>query len=221
VSLSPVVYRAAADPFRVAVKKAFCERILQRNHLVIWEGDGQRDINQIRPILYVMDEFHTTLSTKGRSSDAYFLDRAREFRCMCVLATQGISAISSVLQAQGMRDHLLNNCRTKFFFANDCPQTSRYFQEIGGEEDCKVTSTYFQKVSPPPRFRLPNHEFVAPPQRVVTSHSMETRKQPRFSSAELGSLPNGTALVVTKGRKLFRYQMDPQSYSSGRKAGQP
>ena len=217
VSLSPVVYRAAADPFRVAVKKAFCERILQRNHLVIWEGDRQRDINQVRPILYVMDEFHSTLSPKGRSSDAYFLDRAREFRCMCVLATQGISAISSVMPIQGMRDHLLNNCRTKFFFANDCPQTSRYFQEIGGDEDRKVTSVHFQRLAPPPRFRLPNHEFVDPQQGVIASHVVDTRKQPRFSSAELGSLPNGTALVVTKGRKLVRYRMDPQSYSCERK----
>ncbi|MEI8310965.1 MAG: hypothetical protein WCH98_09435 [Verrucomicrobiota bacterium] len=217
VSLSPVVYRAAANPFRLAVKKAFCERILQRNHLVICEGGRQRDINQTRPILYVMDEFHTTLSPKGRGSDAYFLDRAREFRCMCVLATQGISAICSVLPTQGMRDHLLNNCRTKFFFANDCPQTSKYFQEIGGDEDRKVISAHFQRVPPPPRFRLPNHEFVEPPTHVLTSHAVDTRKQSRFSSAELGGLPNGTALVVTKGRKLVRYQMDPQSYACTRK----
>ena len=217
VSLSPVIYRSAADPFRVAVKKAFCERILQRHHLVISEGDQQRDINQIRPILYVMDEFHTTLSPKGRSSDAYFLDRAREFRCMCLLATQGISAISSVLPMQGMRDHLLNNCRTKFFFGNDCPQTSGYFEEIGGNEDRKVTSVHYQRVAPPPRFRLPNHEFVDPRKTIMTGHAVDTRKQPRFSGAELGALPNGTALVVAKGRKLLRYQMDPQSYAGGRK----
>ncbi len=221
VSLSPVVYRAAADPFRIAVKKAFCERILQRNHLVISEGDRERSINQTRPILYVMDEFHTTLSPKGRSSDAYFLDRAREFRCMCVLATQGISAISSVLPTYGMCDHLLNNCRTKFFFANDCPQTSRYFEEIGGVEDRKVTSIHYQRVAPPPRFRLPNHDFVAPKQTMSAGYAVDTRKQPRFSSAELGGLPNGTALVVTKGRKLFRYKMDPKSYAGGRKEIQP
>ena len=53
----------------------------------------------------------------------------------------------------------------------------------------------------------------------ITGHAVDTRKQPRFSSAELGGLPNGTALVVTKGRKLVRYQMDPQSYSCERKKG--
>lgn len=155
VSLSPVVYRAAADPFRMVVKKALCERILQRHHLVISEGDQQRDINQIRPILYVMDEFHTTLSPKGRSSDAYFLDRAREFRCMCVLATQGISAISSVLPNQGMRDHLLNNCRTKCFLvmtARRLRDTSRKSVEMRTARSRASTINGWQ----------PHHDSVCP-----------------------------------------------------------
>ena len=97
VSLSPVLYGEAATPFRMAVKKAFCQRVLQRNHLCIIERGCERPINQVRPILYVCDEFHTTLNAKGQGADGYFLDRAREFRCMCVLATQGISAIQSVL----------------------------------------------------------------------------------------------------------------------------
>jgi len=101
------------------------------------------------------------------------------------------------------------------FFANDCPQTSRYFQEIGGDEDRKVTSAHFQRVPPPPRFRLPNHEFVETPSEVLTGHVVDTRKQSRFSSAELGGLPNGTAPVVTKGRKLVRYQMNPQASHRG------
>jgi len=83
----------------------------------------------------------------------------------------------------------------KVFFGNDCPQTSRYFEEIGGNEDRQVTSVHYQRVAAPPRFRLPNHEFVAPGNSMITSHAVDTRKQPRFSGAELGGLPNGTALV--------------------------
>jgi hypothetical protein len=207
VSLSPVLYGEAAAPFRLAVKKAFCDRILQRNHLVRQEGERVVAINQSRPIVYVMDEFHSIINAKGRGADAYFLDRAREFRCMCVLATQGISAIRSVLGSDGMLDHLLNNCRTKFFFANDCPDTLKYFETLGGTADRQVTNVQYRSVTAPPRFRLPNHTFATPKATVEVGHTVDTRKESKFVSAELGALPNGTALVVLKGRKLVRYTM--------------
>jgi len=215
ISLSPVIYREAATPFRIAVKKTFFERILQRNHLVTGRRGEEREINQIRPILCVMDEFHTTLSPKGRSSDAYFLDRAREFRCMCILATQGISAIASIIKSDGMRNHLLNNCRTKFFFGNDCPQTSEYFESLGGSVHRIVKSLRFERVEAPPRFRLPNHEFVDSPRTSFTGYTLESRREPRFSGAEVGSLPNGSALVVKKGRELIRFTLDPKAYATG------
>lgn len=214
VRLSPVIYGAAATPFRMAVKKGFCERVLQRQHLCTFENEVERSINQERPILYVCDEFHTTLNAKGQSADAYFLDRAREFRCMCVLATQGISAIQSVIGCQNMCDHLLNNCRTKFFFANDCPQTSRYFESLGGEDERMVESITYTPRKTPARFRLPNHRFTTSPGVEVSHHSCSTRRMPRFSASELGALPNGCALVVTKGRKLEKYAMDPKEYGS-------
>jgi len=159
-----------------------------------------------------MDEFHTILSAGGRSGDAYFLDRAREFRCMCLLASQGISAINSVLPSAAMLNHLLNNCRTKFFFANDCPQTSEYFEFIGGLEYRMARTLKYEPRIQPPRFRLPNHRFVDGPWSVVTGHTLDSQKDFRFSSAKLGSLPNGTALVVKKGRKLVVYKMEPANY---------
>jgi hypothetical protein len=215
VSLSPVIFGEAAAPFRAAIKKAFCERILQRHHLVIQEEGELREINRIRPILYVMDEFHTVLSARGRSSDAYFLDRAREFRCMCLLATQGISAITSTVQNPGMRNHLLNNCRTKFFFANDCPETLEYFEFIGGTEERRVASVRFDRAPRPPRFRLPNHAFVEPATAVPVGYQIDQRRESRFRGSDLGALPNGTALVVGKGRALSRFTRDPANYASG------
>lgn len=213
VSLSPVVYGQAAAPFRVAIKKAFFERILQRDHLVTIEDGRHRPINRDRPILAVMDEFHTTLAAQGTSSDAYFLDRAREFRCMCILATQGISAISSVIRNEGLRNHLLNNCRTKFFFGNDCPETTAYFEYIGGIEDRMVETLGFQAARAPMRFRLPNHAFASPRRLIMTSAGLSQNRYPRFRGADLGSLPNGTALVVQKGRELTLYQKDPADYA--------
>jgi len=214
VSLSPALYGAASTPFRIAIKKAFCDRMLQRDHLETFDGALPRPINQIRPVIMVMDEFHTTLNPGGRSNEAFFLDKVREFRGMCVLATQGISAISSVIGERSLRDHLLNNCRTKFFFANDCPETSSYFEHIGGTEDRKVENIHYQRVPAPPRFRLPNHTFETATKLAEVSRSLNTVGKPRFKSDELGKLPTGTALVVTKGRKLIRYTMDPAAYGT-------
>lgn len=212
VSLSPVIYGEAATPFRMAIKKAFCQRVLQRKHLIAKEQGRERPINQDRPMLFVMDEAHTILNGIGNSSDAYFLDRAREFRCMCVLASQGVSAIRSVVVGHAMLNHLLNNCRTKFFFANDCPETSEYFEYIGGEDYHPVTSVQYERRTQPPHFRLPNHTFVQAPKSVVVSHARAMQKELRFSSSKLGTLPNGTALVVTKGRRLVTFKMDPANY---------
>jgi len=213
VSLSPVIYGEAATPFRMAIKKAFYERILQREHLCVMQNDRPRRINRVRPILCVMDEFHTTLNARGRSADAYFLDRAREFRCMCILASQGISAINSVLGDKNLCDHLLNNCRTKFFFANDCPQTSEYFEAVGGNEERFVQSFTYKPVLSAPRFRLPNHTFQGSDGVQLTGVSMNIQKQPPCSAAELGSLPNGSALVVKKGRQIVRFRNDPKDYA--------
>jgi len=212
VSLSPILYGEASAPFRVAVKKAFCERMLQRDHLCTIENDQPRPINQQRPVLFVCDEFHTTLHA-GQGGEAYFLDRAREFRCMCVLATQGISAIQSVLHSPAQCDHLLNNCRTKVFFSNDCPQTSEYFERIGGMEDRKIESLSYTPRHAPARFRLPNHEYTRPAAMRMEAKSINIHRLPKFSAAELGRLPNGTAFVVGKGRELKTYSKSPAEYA--------
>jgi hypothetical protein len=215
VSLSPIMYGVSAEPFRSAIKRAFCDRILQRKHLVIWEEGEWREINQQRPILYVMDEFHTMLNARGRSSDAYFLDRAREFLCMCILATQGMSAISSVMSDSGMRNHLLNNCRTKFFFANDCPETMQYFELVVGTEETDITGTQYQRVPRAPRFRLSNHQFVAPRKFEPVGMTTGRGKKQRYSASTLGTLPNGEALVISKGHRITRFSMNPSDYGSG------
>lgn len=198
VSLSPALYGAAALPFRMAIKKAFCDRILQRDHLETGEGSNVRPINQTRPVLYVMDEFHTTLSPRGQSSEAYFLDRAREFRCMCLLATQGVSAIAAVIDNEGMRHHILNNVGTKFFFASDCIMTLGYFEQLGGEQGAPSA-----RRPAPPRFRLPGQSRRRP--------AGVGFRAPSFRARELGSLSKGVAYVVTQGRTLRRFERAPDA----------
>lgn len=214
ISLSPVLYGEAATPFRIAVKKLFCERILQRAHLVT-DSAEERLINQIRPILYVMDEFHTTMTPGGRSNDIYFLDRAREMKCMCLLASQGISAVASVMQNYSRVEHLLNNCRTKFFFANDCPTTMDYFQRAAGEAERKVPSLHWLPLPSPAVFRLPNHDFVKANKYMLSQAVIQEHRESRHQPGELRTLPNGTALVVTKGDRIVRYTRDPALYGNG------
>lgn len=212
VNLSPVIYGESAAPFRMAVKKAFCERMLQRGHLSTMDGGIMRSINQVRPVIYVCDEFHTTLSA-GQGGEASFLDRARESLCMCLLATQGISAILAALGNPFLCDHLLNNCRTKVFFANDCPHTSEYFERIGGMEDRKEESRSYARCQSPARFRLPNHTYACPPALRMENSTIGIVRLPKFSAAKLGGLPNGSAFVVTKGRRLKPYKRNPADYA--------
>jgi len=214
VSLSPSIYGEVARPFRIAIKKLFCEKILQRNSLY-WHGDSEpRRINQVRPVIYGCDEFHTTLESMGNMADAYFLDRCREFRCMCILATQGVSALQSVIRESGMCNHLLNNCRTKFFFANDCPETSGYFENLLGYEYRTDWSLQYQRSGAVPRFRLPNYTFQMPAAFSCATVNVSREREPRMRSEELGSLPNGSAIVIGKGRKLTRFHNPPVLYGS-------
>jgi hypothetical protein len=219
VSMSPVLYGAASGPFRIAVKKLFCERILQRAHLIT-NDTAERPINQVRPILYVMDEFHTTLTPGGRSNDIYFLDRAREMKCMCLLASQGISAIASIMQNCAKVEHLLNNCRTKFFFANDCPSTADYFQRAAGQVDRKVPSIQLQPQTAPAVFRLPNHSFAQSKSLTLAHATIEEKRESLHKPEELRQLPDGTALVVTKGDCIMRYTRNPAEYASGSVQGE-
>lgn len=220
VSLSPVIFGDAATPFRLILKKLFCDRILQRQHLVIGE-EPERLINQTRPILYVMDEFHTTLTPGGRSSDVYFLDRAREFRCMCLLASQGISAIASVMGNNHKVEHLLNNCRTKFFFSTDCPSTADYFQRAAGQIERRISCSQYQVVTPPAVFRLPNHTFKASGRFTVVGGSIDTRRISRCKPEELSQLPDGTAIVVAKGQRVIRYKRNPADYACTHQTPEP
>ena len=77
-----------------------------------------------------------------------------------------------------------------------------------------VKSVTFSPRKAPARFRLPNHSFSALPIAEENHHSYSTARMSRFSAVDLGALPNGSALVVTKGRKLEKYVMDPNDYGT-------
>jgi hypothetical protein len=198
VSLSPLLYQGLEVPFLRAVKQAVTSRLLMRNQLRNYTANPARLINQERPLVLVMDEFHTTLTPGGASNEAFFLDRAREFRCMCLLATQGVSAIQSRMRDEHTVRHLLNNARTKVFFSNSCPATLNYFETVVGRQSGPVLSQALQRVEAPPRFRLPNHTFAPHNPWRVASAQTQMQREPAMEGGELRDLPTGSAVVVRK-----------------------
>jgi hypothetical protein len=198
ISLSPLIYQGMEVPFLRAIKQAMCGRILMRNTLRDYSTSKPRRINQERPILFVMDEFHTTMTPGGNGNEAFFLDRAREFRCMCFLATQGVSAIHSRISDYGAARHLLNNAATKVFFRTSCPMTLEYFEILVGSSPCEVEHRVMEPLPAPSRFRLPNHAFAAPELWKARSLQREKRHEPAISASDLRSLSNGEAIVIDK-----------------------
>lgn len=198
VSLSPLLYQGLEIPFLRAVKQAFTSRVLMRNELRDHSDKPPRLINQERPLVFVMDEFHTTLTPGGTDNEAFFLDRAREFRCMCLLATQGVSAINSRMRDPAVVQHLLNNGRTKVFFSNSCPATLNYFETVVGCRRRPVPTACFEKSIPAACFRLPNHNFIPRRPWSVSSWRTDMQREPVMEGSELRDLPTGRAVVVKK-----------------------
>jgi hypothetical protein len=116
---------------------------------------------------------------------------------------------------EGMRNHLLNNCRTKVFFANDCPDTSFYFERLLGTKTEFKSSVALVPPKPVPRFLLPNYRFAPVPRFAVESMSCMEEVSPRLKREDLGSLPNGSAIIVGRGLKITHFQHEPVLYGSG------
>ncbi|MFV0417092.1 MAG: type IV secretory system conjugative DNA transfer family protein [Chthoniobacterales bacterium] len=206
INFSPVLFQSVAEPFARAVKRAICTRILQRAHLVKEEGNAIRYINQQRPVLFVMDEFHTTLTPGGRGNEAFFLDRCREFRCMTILATQSIEAIRSQMPNEAVVNHLINNCRSKFFFNTTCPTTRSYIRTMVSR--CRrpnIAWTYVAR-APKPMFRLPNYISRPSPALTVQSCSTSQEYEKHFDADQiLGNLDCGQALAILGKGEWLKY----------------
>lgn len=197
INLSPSMYGPAASVYRNLVKLQFQAKVLQRNHLVFFNGTAQIPINQVRPVVYFADEFHTVLTIgNGQIGDAFFLDRAREFRCACLLGTQGISALLSVLKLNAEVMHLLNNCGTKIFMATDCPDTSEFFRRVSGNGHELITRWERRRLAPVPRFRLPNYAFAEAEEWITVAAFAEKAEKPMFGSGALKKLGIGEAYVI-------------------------
>lgn len=153
ISLSSLHFGPMADALRTLLKTGFQRCVLRRYDLRHFDGHNTRPISN-RPVYFVADEFAASL-TSGRQDigDPFFLSQAREFRCGCLLATQGISALLAAARDDASVSNLVNNCATKLFLHNTCPETLELSEVLtSGPKGTKPPAA-------PPYFRLPNCEF--------------------------------------------------------------
>ncbi len=134
LSLSPLHYGPMANSLRMLIKTAFQRVILKRNDLCHFDGKSVSPLS-FRPVCFVADELATTLASgKADIGDVFFLSLAREFRCACLFATQGISALHSAVRGDTATiAHLLNNCATKVFLNSTCPETIELFEKLASQ----------------------------------------------------------------------------------------
>lgn len=92
-------------------------------------------INQRRPVVLVLDEFHSLL-TRGRDEGfELFLSRCREFGCIALLATQNLRLVASALGNTNKFESLLGLFGTCFFGANSDALTNAYASLCCGQEE--------------------------------------------------------------------------------------
>lgn len=96
--------------------------ILARNRLVRLH----KPIDQERPIVFVLDEFHTMLSRGRHSGLERFLAQCREFRCVTLLATQSLHLVASAINDRSRFSALIGGIGSAIFGKTHCPYTIEY-----------------------------------------------------------------------------------------------
>lgn len=205
ISLPPAHYGPSARALRDLLKASFQKAVLQRKNLVFWSALQERPVNQSRPLFFVADEFQALLTPGGgETGDAYFLDRCREFRCGCIVAAQGMSALQSVMANAAECDHLLNNLGTKVVFSCECIATVNYFESAVGRTLTSLRSRTVQRGLPPPLFRVPVLQRRAGYETALQSESETEEWHPRHRGEELRTLSVGEAFVLRRGGAISR-----------------
>ncbi len=119
------------------VKLGIMNRILGRYSAL---REDKKRVNQVRPIVLVIDEFHTLVSKGNSDGEDLFLSRCREFGCISILATQNLNLLAGVI-GQGHRFlGLLGNLKTRIFGKNEDGLTNEFAEKVFGIRQNKVLS---------------------------------------------------------------------------------
>jgi len=105
------------------IQLAFMRTMLARYSLRTGEG---LPLNQSRPVVFVADEFHSTVSSGRNDGLEVFLSQAREFGCLTILATQNLQLVLSAMGSFPKFAALAALLGTRFFGRNLDPFTNDF-----------------------------------------------------------------------------------------------
>ncbi len=97
------------------IQLAFMRTMLARYSLLT---DNGLPLNQSRPVVFVADEFHSTVSSGRNDGLEVFLSQAREFGCLTILATQNLQLVLSAMGSFPKFAALAALLGTRFFGRN-------------------------------------------------------------------------------------------------------
>lgn len=101
------------------------------------DADRQSGRADLPLCVYAADEAHRYLST-GPSGEAHFIDAARSFGCVALLATQSLASVENALELGGgspterraTLDIIWTNCGSKLVFRTTCDRTSDHVHQL-------------------------------------------------------------------------------------------
>lgn len=187
-------YGAAATVAAIAFKIDFFRCMLSRPRLTIRNPDGSqgdRIVNQERPMSYFCDEFASIVSTGDETGEAGFMDKVREFKCGCLLGTQSIPMLLKKISEHEV-DAILTNTACKLFLRNTDVKTNEYASKILGSE-IKVNSNLNQGAA---------ESVFGENDRPIGTRPFSTNysRGARFDVGDFTKLQKGQAIVVLNPR---------------------
>jgi len=105
----------ASKQLLLLIQLTFMRTMLARYSLLARDG---LPLNQSRPVVFVADEFHSTVSAGRNDGLEVFLSQAREFGCLTILATQNLQLVLSAMGSFQKFAALAALLGTRFFARN-------------------------------------------------------------------------------------------------------
>ncbi|CAB4243577.1 Type IV secretory pathway, VirD4 component [Methylacidimicrobium sp. AP8] len=124
-------WRNAAKVASLLLKLDFFRAVLARKTLM---KEDKTPINQERPVIYLCDEFATVATTGDWTGERGFFDKAREYRCACIIAFQSLAVLEGRLPKPEI-EAILTNTATMIFLRNPHTATNEFASRLFGEVD--------------------------------------------------------------------------------------
>ncbi|VVM06229.1 hypothetical protein MAMC_01001 [Methylacidimicrobium cyclopophantes] len=187
-------WRNAAKVASLLLKLDFFRTVLARKVL---KKEDKTSINQERPVIYLCDEFATVATTGDWTGERGFFDKAREYRCACIVAFQSLAVLEGRLPKPEI-DSILTNTATMIFLRNPHTETNEFASRLFGEVD--RSDGYLARGT---------QELLFDLNKPIASQDFQInfRKEPLYSPYVFPKLKDGEAIVKLHprfGKRSFK-----------------